>query len=439
MARDAQFRSIVQKGTEVARPELGHCVHAEPSGLEPGRDYWYRFIVGGEVSATGRTKTAPAVGAAVDRLRFGVCGCNHFEQGHFTAYRHLAGEQFDFVIHTGDYIYEDRADGGRTPGRVRQHHGDEIFTVVDYRNRYAQYKLDPHFQAAHLSAPFIVTWDDHEADNDYAGNRDEHGTPPEVFLLRRAAAYQAYFENMPLRRAQMPAGPALTLYRRLVFGNLIDLSMLDTRQYRSFQACGSASATTGCAEALDPSRTILGAAQERWLFDVLAQARARWTVIGQQVPTYARDFKKSNPNGQFSMDKWDGYVASRQRLYARLKETKAPNPLLISGDVHAHYGADLKVDFASPASETVGAEITNSSITSGGDGSEVAGNWEAIRPDNPHIKYHGNRRGYISCAATQATLTAEFKVVEKVSVPDQPIRTGGTLVQEAGSPGFSKG
>ncbi len=279
--------------------------------------------------------------------------------------------------------------------------------------------LDSALRAAHLSAPFIVTWDDHETDNDYAGDRDEHDTPPEVFLLRRAAAYQAYFESMPLRRAQWPTGASLRLFRRLRFGSPIDLSVLDTRQYRSDQACGGGSAT-GCAAALDPARTMLGDEQERWLFEHLATARARWTVLGQQVPTFARDHRKANPSGQFAMDKGDGYVAARQRLYARLKETKAPNPLVLSGDVHLHYGADLKVDFT-------------------GDGGDVAPNWKATRTDTPHIKYHSGRRGYIDCTATPSTLRADFKIVEKVSVPGLPVLTGGSLVMEAGKPGCVRG
>jgi alkaline phosphatase D len=436
IARDRTFASVVQKGVAIARPELGHSVHVEPKGLEPGREYFYRFRVGAEVSQTGRTKTAPAEGMPVDRLRFAVCGCSHYEVGYFTAFRHLAAEQFDFVFHTGDYIYEGRSDGGRNPALVRQHQGSEIYTLVDYRNRYAQYKSDPDLRAAHASAPFVVTWDDHEVDNDYAGDLDENGTPPEVFLLRRAAAYQAFYEMMPLRAAAMPSGPSLRLYRRLPFGNLLDLTVLDTRQYRSDQACGGTTAT-GCTAADDPSRTILGAAQEQWLFEQLAQSRATWTTIGQQVPTFVRDMVKANPKGRFSMDKWDGYTTSRHRLYARLKETKAPNPIVLSGDVHVHYGSDLKIDYENPRSETVGVEFTNTSITSGGDGAEAAGTWEAIRPDNPHIKYHSAKRGYIACTATPASMRADFKIVERVTVPDAAGRIGGTLVVEAGRPGAS--
>jgi len=178
VARDPRFASVVRKGTSVARPELGHSVHAEVAGLEPGREYWYRFHACDETSQIGRTKTAPPAGAAVDRLRFAVCGCNHYEDGFFTAFRRIAEEQFDFVFHTGDYIYEGRSDGGRIDRRLRQHNGDELFTLVDYRNRYALYKTDRDLMAAHASAPWVVTWDDHEVANNYAGDIDQNNTPP---------------------------------------------------------------------------------------------------------------------------------------------------------------------------------------------------------------------------------------------------------------------
>jgi alkaline phosphatase D len=249
-----------------------------------------------------------------------------------------------------------------------------------------------------------------------------------VFLLRRAAAYQVYYETMPLRAATLPTGPRMRLYRRLAFGNLVDFSVLDTRQHRSNQVCGGGTAAP-CPEAAAPERTMLGAEQEKWLFENLATARARWTVIGQQVPTFAR-----NTAGRFLMDKWDGYAAARQRLYARLKDSRAPNPIVLSGDVHTHWGADLKLDFANPKSETVGVELTNTSISAGGDGTDTQANWEQIRRDNPHIKYHSARRGYISCTATQATMRADFKILAQVTMPGEPSRIGGTIVVEAGRP-----
>jgi alkaline phosphatase D len=368
-----------------------------------------------------------------------VCGCNHYETGYFTGFRRIAEEHFDFVIHTGDYIYEDpSAELVKRPNVVRQHHTDEPYTLTDYRNRYAQYKTDRDLMAAHASAPFVVTSDDHEVDNDYAGPNDEHDTPIEIFLLRRAAAYQAYYEAMPLRAATIPSGPNMLLYRRLQFGRLIDLEMLDTRQYRSRQACGR-NLESNCPEAAAPSRTMLGATQERWLFDHMGRSRTTWTVLGQQVPTFTRDAVATTPNGLYSMDKWDGYTAARDRLYARLKALKATNPIVVSGDVHVHYGADLKLDFHNPRSQTVGTEFTNTSLSSGGDGTDVSAAWERIRGDNPHIKYHSARRGYIACTATPQTMRADFKVLDKVTVRDAPVRTGGSLVVEAGRRGSSPG
>jgi alkaline phosphatase D len=434
VAAERAFTNIVRKGVGIARPELGHSVHVEVEGLEPSRDYFYRFRVGREVSQIGRTRTAPPFNAPVDRLRFGLVGCNNYEAGYFTAYRRAAEENFDFMFHYGDYIYEGRDHGGRVDAAVRRHHGDEIYTLVDYRNRYAQYKTDPDFIAAHASAPFIVSWDDHEVDNNQAGPIDENDTPSEVYLLRRAAAYQAYYESMPLRRAQWPRGSDLTLHRRLKFGNLIDMSVLDTRQYRSDQPCGDGS-KTGCDERLDPSRTMLGAEQEAWLFNNLASASGRWTVLAQQVPIYQRDFIKAAPAGQFSMDKWDAYPVARDRLQRKLVETRAPNPIALSGDVHLHYGADLKLNYDDPRSPAIGTEFTATSISSNGDGSDVAPAWEPMKADNPHIKYHSSRRGYVAITATPATMRADFKILDKVTERGAPAKTGGSLVVEAGQTG----
>ena len=433
IASDDGFRNVVRRGTAVARPELGHAVHVEVDGLLPARDYFYRFHVPAAASPVGRTRTAPGVGVAVDRLRFAVCGCSHYEAGFFTALRHVAGEHFDFIFHTGDYIYEGRSGGSKGP---RVHQGHEIYTLVDYRNRYAQYRMDADLAAAHASAPFVVSWDDHEVDNDYAGDISEDGAPPELFLLRRAAAYQAYFEHMPLRRSALPAGASLRLYRRLQFGSLLDMNVLDTRQYRADQVCSGAWADV-CPEAADPARPMLGAEQEGWLFSNLGSSRATWTVIGQQVPLHPRDRRAVVPTARLALDKWDGYSASRDRLLARLRDARTPNPVVLSGDVHQHYASDLKSDFADPRSAIVGVEFTNSSITSGGDGAEVSADWEKVRGHNPHIKYHSNRRGYIACTATPSQMRADFRVLDAVTVAGAPIRTGGSMVVEAGRPAIT--
>lgn len=434
VAADEGCYDVVQRGTTLARPELGHSVHVEVSNLFAGREYWYRFRVGNEVSPIGRMVTAPAVGSRVDRLRFGMCGCANWEEGFFTAYRDIADRQFDFVLFTGDYIYERRANGGRNEDVVRQHQGDHLFTLVDYRNRYAQYKSDRDLRAAHASAPFIMTFDDHEVSDNYAGAFDEVGTPPELFLLRRAAAYQAYYESMPLRATALPRGPDMRMYRRLQFGALMDLSLLDTRQYRSDQACGDGYRRQ-CAEALDPRRTVLGAEQERWLFDYLGSGKATWTVIGQQVCTFARTMAAVRADGPYEMDTWDGYAAARARLYDRIVETKVANPIVMSGDIHAHYGADLKSDFSDPRSATIGVEFTNTSISSNGDGGDVTPEWNRIKGDNPHIKHHSNLRGYVACSVTPGRFSADFKVLDRVTVPGARVRSSGSLVVEAGRPG----
>jgi alkaline phosphatase D len=438
VASDPQFDSIEQKGTERAYPELAHSIHAEVTGLRPGRDYWYRFRVGRETSQIGHTRTAPAEGAPVDRLRFAICGCSHWEFGFFTAYRRMAEEDLDFILHTGDYIYEGRANGGQDPERVRQHIGQNLFSLDDYRTRYALYKTDRDLRAVHAWTPFVMSFDDHEVTDNYAAMFDPAGTPPEVFLLRRAAAYQAYYEHMPLRKASLPRDGAMRMYRQLKFGDLIDLSVLDTRQYRSDQACGE-NEKAQCADALDPQRTMLGDAQEDWLFRNLAAARARWTLIGQQVYSFAKDAARVNPNGRFGMDSWNGYVAARSRLYARIAETQPANPIVISGDIHEHYAADLTQDFTNPASPTIAVEFTNTSITAGGDGQEIGGVWRQIKNDNPHVKFHSQQRGYISCTATPSALRADFKTFERVTVPDLPARTAATFVVEAGKPGLKAG
>jgi alkaline phosphatase D len=432
VAHDERFTQLVQSGAAMARPELGHSVHVEVNGLAAGREYWYRFHAGHETSATGRTKTAPAEGAAIDRLRFAVCGCSNFQSGYFTPLAHLAAERFDFVFHTGDYIYESRGNPNRNPPSPRAHIGDELFTLGDYRTRYAQYKRDPDLMAAHASAPFIVTWDDHEVDNDYAGDVDERETPPEVFLLRRAAAYQAYFEAMPLRIASIPHGPSMRLYRRLRFGRLIDLSVLDTRQHRADQACGHGAATN-CEATADDSRSMLGAEQERWLLAQMADVRSTWTIIGQQVPMWGHYEGPDPASG--AMDKWDGYPHSRQRLFSRLIEARTPNPIVLSGDTHVHFGSDLAMDFRNANARIVGTELTNSSISSGGDGSEMADYWDRMKAENPHLKFHSGRRGYIACTASPDEMRADFMVVDRVSEPECAARRAGSLVVEAGRTG----
>lgn len=434
VAEDEQFRSIVKTGKAIARPELGHAVHVELGGLRPARHYWYRFFVDDAVSQIGRTKTAPALGARVDRLHFGSCGCSNYEAGYFTAYRHMAEEAFDFIYHCGDYIYETGTGGKKKENWVRRHQGGEPYTLVDYRNRYALYKSDPDLMAVHASAPFIVSWDDHEVDNDWAADFDQDGTPPELFLLRRAAAYQAYYEHMPLRRRSLPTPVHLQLYRQITFGQLLSLNVLDTRQYRSKQVCHGGYLQS-CPNRFDPHRSLLGIKQEAWLFERLAASKTTWNVLAQQVPMFSLD-QAAAGMGRYHMDKWDGYDATRERLFKTLEQRGTANPVILSGDVHTHWAADLKAMPDDPTSTTLGAEFTVSSITSGGDGSAELDFWPAIKADNPQIHYHSNRRGYIASEVTPSCWTASFKTVDSVTKKDLPAKKVQTAVVELGHGGI---
>lgn len=432
LAAEDSFRSIVQSGTEIATPELAHSVHADVTGLEPGRDYFYRFAAGGEISPVGRARTAPAANAPLNRLRFASVSCAHYEHGFFSPYRHLAAEEIDFTVCLGDYIYEygmntDYADGEEP---VRLFPGNETITLADYRNRYALYRTDADLQAAHMAGPWIVTWDDHEVDNDYAGSFSEHEDPVDSFLTRRAAAYQAYYEHMPLRVDSMPHGSDARLYRRLRFGDLAEINLLDTRQYRSDQACGSIVAP--CEAAFDPTRTMLGTGQEAWLFDGLASSESRWNVIAQQVMMAQIDGDPSPGEQLFSHDQWDGYPLARQRLLDHLQAADVSNPIVLTGDVHSAWVADLKLDFDDQASPAVGTEFVTTSITSF---NPLGGRLAFLLPTNPHFSYFNARHGYTLCELTPDLWRTDFRAVASVATPDEPIETIASFVVENGMPG----
>lgn len=426
IASDDAMKQIVQTGRLLARPELGHSVHAEVEGLEPSRDYWYRFVAGGEASPVGRTRTAPALDIPVERTRFGFCGCSHFEAGYFTAFRHMAAENLDFVFHTGDYIYE-----GAANSRIRSHDSEELYTLTDYRNRYALYKSDPDLAAVHASAPFIVSWDDHEVDNNWASQFDQDDTPPEIFLLRRTAAFQAYFENMPLRRSSMPAGIDIQLYRQFRFGNLISFNALDTRQYRSNQVCGD-EFQANCPEAAELDRTMLGGSQEAWLDEKLGESTAHWNALAQQVQFSGLDFSATK-KGRL-MDKWDGYRAARDRLTNSIAEKQLNNIIILSGDIHNHWGTEVPHRLGDFDGPMMAVEFTNTSISSGGDGADVRDIWPKMRRDNPHVKYHSNRRGYVTCDVTPQAWQTDFMILDRVEVTDGNLSRGGRLVVENGIP-----
>ena len=429
VATDETMRHVVKSGHATAVAEWAHTVHVEASGLEPNREYWYRFHAGDATSPIGRTKTFPRSRDEVSRLRFAFASCQHYEVGFYTAYRHMAAEELDLVFHLGDYIYE----GAAREGQVRKHRGPELLTLQDYRNRYAQYKVDPDLQAAHAAFPWIVTPDDHEVSNNYANAISEHDDPREAFLQRRAAAYQAYYEHMPLRRRSIPSGPSIQLYRPFAYGTLASFFVLDTRQFRTDQPCGDGQKPQ-CDGMSDPNATLLGPAQERWLLDGLTRSTGRWNVLPQQV-MMAKVDQMPGPEERYSMDQWSGYDVPRTRLLEFLGSKRPSNPVVLTGDIHSNWVNDLKVDFRNPNGPTVGTEFVGTSITSGGDGTDQAARMKDVLAENPFVKFQNSQRGYVSCLVTPGTWQADYRVVDYVSRPDAPRLTRASFTVTNGRPG----
>jgi alkaline phosphatase D len=439
LALDERFRRVVRRGRATAHPEFHHTVHVEVDHLSPGHVYYYRFRAGRWTSPVGRTRTAPPRGGRGPDLTFGLVSCQRYDQGYYTAYRHLAEEDVDLVFHLGDYLYEyavSPVGGSRAypAGTLPGHFGHETVTLEDYRLRYALYKSDPDLRAAHAAHPFVVTWDDHETENNYAGDTPESEGPADAFLLRRAAAYRAYWENMPLRRPQLPDGPDLRLYRRLHWGRLAQFDVLDTRQYRSDQAYGDGWQYSG-PESEDPARTLTGDTQENWLLKGWQRSDALWNVVPQQV-TFARRYNSTTLPSKVSMDSWDGYPASRERVLAGARAAGIENLMVLTGDVHVHYGFDIKRDFDDPGSRTLGTEIVTTSVTSGGNGSEKPANWATYMAANPHLKFYNGLRGYATVTLGRHLARADFKTVPHVTTEGAPLTTAASFVTEVGDQGL---
>ncbi|MEO3472881.1 alkaline phosphatase D family protein [Roseomonas sp. CAU 1739] len=446
VAEDRTFARVAASGTAIARPELAHAVHVEVGGLAPGRPFFYRFRVGGEVSRVGRARTAPAAGATPARLRFATAGCQHYEHGFFTAWAHIAEEaDLDFVFHYGDYIYEYR---GRAPGqpgwgsRVRQHIGEETISLADYRLRYAQYRSDLDLQAAHAAHPFLPSYDDHEVENNWAGihsEKDGRGrypiaVPPEVFALRKAAAFQAWYEHMPVRRTAIPRGPDITAYRRLDFGTLARVNVLDTRQFRDDQPCGDRNGPP-CAEVSRPDAQMLGPTQEAWLLAGVTDSPARWNILAQQVPMMRRLLR----GGGIAMDKWDAYPAARQRLLDGMVARRTPNPIVLSGDVHVALASTIRQRPEDADSAPVAVEFTATSATSEGDGAEMTPAGEETLRRNPDMALYHARRGYCVTEATAARMTTDYVALPFVTREGAPRQTVATLAVEAGRAAIQRG
>ena len=432
IAEDEGMRRVVRNGTATAEERWANSVHVDVEGLRPGRHYWYRFTANGEASPVGRTRTAPAPTDKPQALRFAIASCAQYEQGYFAAYRHMAAEELDAVLFVGDYIYE--MSWGRD--LVRRHNGGRCTLLFEYRDRYAQYKSDADLQAAHLAHPWILTWDDHEVANDYTDDIGPEDSDPARFLRQRAAAYQAYWEHMPLPNALRPGGPSMRLYDRYRFGTLAELVTLDDRQYRSHHACRETlkrgKALENCAERLDPNRTMLGAEQEAWLADAMHRASARWNVIAQQTLMAELD-RGPGERHVYWADGWDGYPAARQRLLDAVAASPVKDTLVLGGDVHSFWAADLKQDFARPASATVATEFVGGSITSQGPAPDRVHGYLA---KNPHIRAAASGVfgfGVVALDAKKADVS--FRTLADVRDPKSTIGVHERFVVEAGRPG----
>lgn len=438
VSEDDAFTRVVRSGDTLALPDAAHSVHIEVNGLAPARWYWYRFTAGrgsgAVLSPVGRTRTAPAPGAPASPLSLAFASCQHWEHGLYGAYRHMVAEALDLIVFLGDYIYESNT----RQGRVREHCNPEPTTLSGYRVRYGQYKSDPLLQHAHAAAPWLMTWDDHEVSNDYANDRS-HDLDPN-FLARRAAAYRAYFEHMPLRRSALPTGPNARIYGRWGWGALADFHVLDGRQYRSHQACarpGRGGSTTveaaSCAELFDPARTMLGAEQERWLAQSLRGSRARWNVIAQQT-LLSRFDGHPGPGERYWTDGWSGYPAAADRLVRDIAASGARNPLVIGGDVHANYVCDVKTDFANPESPTVATEFCGTSITSRSGLPQLA--VDTVLRDNPHILLADVRkRGYVVMRLDEKHCRVDLRTIDDATNPVPGISTLASFTVEDGTPG----
>jgi alkaline phosphatase D len=432
VAEDEGFSRVVRNGSARAEPLWGHSVHVEVEGLRPDRWYWYRFKAGGEVSPIGRTRTTPPAGALPARLRFGVANCQHYETGYFTAFEHLAAEEPDLIVHLGDYIYE----GAARDDRPRRHNSGEIFTLEDYRQRYALYKADPALQAAHQAAPWIATWDDHEVANNYAGHIPERPVPTEEFLRRRAFAYQAYYEHLPLRRAARPVGPDLLLYRRVNYGRLAQFHVLDTRQYRTDQPCGDGNKPP-CPEVMNPDATLLGQTQREWLFAGLERSPATWNILAQQV-MMARVDRSVGPEVTHSMDQWPGYEFERRRVLRHFADRRIKNPVVLTGDIHTNWANELIADFDEFGGRSVGVEFVATSISSSGDGRESPPTLDQLLAENPFVKFHNTERGYLRCEVTPRQWRTDYRTVPYVSRRGAPVNTRASFVVEAGTPKLNR-
>jgi len=434
VAADAAMKKIVARGQVMARPEMAHSVHVDVRGLEPQREYFYRFHSGPAVSRVGRALTLPTPRSPVDKLRFAYASCSHLEQGYFSVYRDMIAQDPAFIMHLGDYIYE--SSWGTA---VRHHPAPEPKTLQDYRLYHAAYKLDPDLQAAHAYCPWFFTWDDHELANDYSKNEAPATMDPTAFAQRKWAAYKAYYEHMPIRPYAAFEDGAINLYQRVWFGDLAEFNITDGRQYRDPLPCQNATWHAGlladvdaCADIKDPARSMLGQAQETWLRNGFAKSATRWNVLAHALMFAGFDQINGPQVGAYT-DSWGGYPGARRKILDMVKQRSIPNVITLAGDIHGFFVSDVKDDDRDPNSATLMSEFVGTSVTSE---SFNTGLFTSLMPENPHIKFFDDRqRGYILADVSKDAWRASLRVVDNVRIRNGAFSTLKTFIVENGNPG----
>jgi len=406
------FSVILQAGEAGAVEQAAHALHIDIEGLRPGRDYFYRFQAGDATSRTGRFRTLPL---KADRLRLALTSCQHWEHGFFAAYADLVRQSPDLVLQVGDYIYEKSFGAG--PDVRRFPSGDPV-SLAAYRARHALYKTDPHLQAAHAAAAWLVSPDDHEVENDYAGAHSAL-SDTEVFLRRRAAAYQAYLEHMPISLTRL-SPEAVRFHGKVDIGDLAALYLLDTRQYRSAQPGAPEGRAGGSivprdAALQDAERSMLGFEQQTWLTGNLARPQPSWTILAQQ--TLMAPLLLQRPEGEMIWsDIWDGYPASRGRVLEALGGGAVRHAVVLSGDVHSFWRNDLQY-----SGRHVADEIVTSCLASR---NAPAALLSSARADNPHIKFLDNAHaGYTFAEFSRDSLQVTFRAIRDIADPYSEVFT----------------
>ncbi len=431
VAKDPSMRRLVRRGRTTAWPSFAHSVHVEVDGLDDGREYFYRFTTGSAASQVGRTRTAPR--GRVSELTFSFVSCQKWDDGFYPAYREIAREDHDFVMHLGDYTYEygiANDTGPRMPN-LPPEFVTETETLERYRLQHALYKTDPHLKAAHRAHPFIVVWDDHEVQNDYTGDPFWFG--------RRTNAYRAFYEHLPMRQESIPRGKDMPIYRKVTWGDLAEFSMLDTRQYRSNPPSGFGEAER-LPEAFKPVHTMLGPPQEQWLLNNLRRSDARWNFVGNQVLMAELDHDGHAPGDDlFWNDSWDGYPAARNRITEFLKDERIRNAVILTGDWHSTFANDVKENYEDPRARTVAAEFVTPSVTSNGDAEVYGPYYGPMIKFNPHIRFFdGDRHGSMKARLRRDELEVDWRIADKVGDPNARVRTLRTFAVESGRPGIAQ-